>query len=174
MGGVVSLVDGTLVQKYENQIQFENFMAQAHEQKVLTYIKKSVKDMWGNPLDEPPYGYTNGLYTSLYDSLCEVNIIESKITTSSIITFWATNTVSTTVSLEAANIKKLLDDKNSKKYNEVLQYFKINFDNLSALLKTYKNKIIDHVTIFKNNKPTGGRSRRKKRIKNKTNKHSAK
>lgn len=148
------------IQNTRNEMTFENFVVQAQKQSIITYRKGCIKSsITGKPLDTPPYGM-NSIYNGLYDALVEVGIIKRELTALSVLTWSSKFTISTSISLEAKNIQRLLEN-NSKDYAHLRECFVIDFHNLSRLLKNYKHNVTDEYEMYvPKRKLGGGRNRR--------------
>jgi len=156
-----------VVQKADNQINFDNFVVGAMEAGVLK-TKNNV------PI---PNNYENkGRYMVLYDVLVEKGIIESGLSISTIQTGFYKYTITTKRELlEPAALKNLCSKSETLKTKNVLNNgeYIIDYNKLSAYLKGYGYKAVDQVKVLLPKSPVrksiqkrknGGKRRKTRRL----------
>jgi hypothetical protein len=126
-----------VVQKVDNQINFDNFVVGAMKAGILKDKKNvPIKDTYEN----------KGRYMYLYDELVKIGIIKSELSISTLQTGFYKYTVTTDSKLlEPGNLKNACSE--NDKIKKVLNNgeYKIDYNKLSIFLKGYSYKTVDQV-----------------------------
>ena len=164
------------VEKFENQLTWENFMEQAKKHEILTYIPFCEKGFWGNKLKTPTLSMKNS-YLYLYDTLISLGVIERELNWRSLITIARSHTVTKDISkLTPESLKKSIDECTNNDAMHIKKCYTIDYDKLSNFLTDYNKKDgvngYDPSDKIKGYVPYGGKKKRS--TKRKRNKSSRK
>jgi hypothetical protein len=128
-----------VVQKVDNQMNFDNFVVGAMKAGILKNKNISIADTYEN----------KGRYMHLYDGLVEIGIIKSELSISTLQTGFYKYTVTTQSELLEPNTLKAKCSTNDK-INGILEKGKyiIDYNKLSSYLKGYNYKTVDQVKVL--------------------------
>ena len=153
---------GQGAEKINNEIKFENFIAQGKEVEFLKARSKCKHKAFGMSYIVDPK-YIDSAYLDLYDYLIKKEIIKQKIGFETLITADQVHTVNPDKNvLKPNNIKKLVN-RNLEDYPELLECYHIDYNKLSDYLINYEHAVLNVVKVFKRTK-----SVKKSKSKNRT------
>lgn len=152
--------EATLAEKAENQIKFDNFLAQAPKHNILKLIPDCETKIWFGKT-KITTGFQQSAYLELFDWLVNQNIIIKQFGFA--LFFTADFNYNVNPKLIATDtLKNLLKDKDR---TELLKCYTIDYTELSKFLKTYVHNALNIVKMFggKSNSRNRGRNRGRSR-----------
>ena len=153
-----------IIEKSNNEINFDNFISQAKDTQILTLINSNCNverpGFFGNRNYIIDAGFIKDAYLELYDYLVTKNIITEKKDDATSIFTWKSAYIINTDLIDTPKLRELIKKENPD-FPKLLECYNIDHQKLSDFLKNYNYNFVDQVTVI-----TKGGKRKNKKHKN--------